>query len=56
VIAGFNGHGIMHGPALARACAERIARGSTSIISLETLDPDRFRHGTESMLERINLL
>lgn len=56
VIAGFNGHGIMHGPAVALASAEQIARGSTRILSLDPLDPERFRHGTAGTIERINLL
>lgn len=45
VVAGFNGHGIMHGPGVARAMAETIARGRSDTLDLEPLRPDRFeRH------------
>jgi glycine/D-amino acid oxidase-like deaminating enzyme len=42
VVAGFNGHGIMHGPAAARALAEVIVRGRADVLDLERLRPDRF--------------
>jgi sarcosine oxidase subunit beta len=42
VVAGFNGHGIMHGPAAARALAELIVRGRADVLDLEWLRPDRF--------------
>lgn len=42
VVAGFNGHGIMHGPPVARAAAELIVRGSPRSLDLGPLDPARF--------------
>jgi glycine/D-amino acid oxidase-like deaminating enzyme len=42
VVAGFNGHGIMHGPAAARTLAELIARGRADTLDLDRLRPDRF--------------
>jgi sarcosine oxidase, subunit beta len=42
VVAGFNGHGIMHGPAAARALAELIRHGDSDTLDLDALRPDRF--------------
>ena len=42
VAAGFNGHGIMHGPAAARALAELIVQGHADALDLDRLRPDRF--------------
>jgi sarcosine oxidase subunit beta len=42
VAAGFNGHGIMHGPAAARALAELVVRGRADALDLGRLRPDRF--------------
>lgn len=42
VAAGFNGHGIMHGPGAARALAELIATGRSQSLDLGRLSPDRF--------------
>lgn len=42
VISGFNGHGIMHGPALARALAELIVLGRPTDLDLDALSPGRF--------------
>jgi len=44
VVAGFNGHGIMHGPAAARALAELIVSGRADSLDLDPLRPDRFEH------------
>jgi sarcosine oxidase subunit beta len=44
VVAGFNGHGIMHGPAAAHALAELIVRGRADVLDLDRLRPDRFAH------------
>jgi sarcosine oxidase subunit beta len=41
VVAGFNGHGIMHGPAVARAIAERIVHGASVVLDLDALRVDR---------------
>jgi sarcosine oxidase subunit beta len=41
VVAGFNGHGIMHGPAVARAVAERIVHGASETLDLAALRVDR---------------
>jgi sarcosine oxidase, subunit beta len=45
VVAGFNGHGIMHGPGVARAIAELIATGKVDTLDLLPLDPNRFERG-----------
>jgi sarcosine oxidase subunit beta len=45
VVAGFNGHGIMHAPAVAEAVAELIASGRSETIDLGPLRPDRFLAG-----------
>ena len=42
VVAGFNGHGIMHSPPLVQAVAERIATGRPRSLDLEPFAPDRF--------------
>jgi sarcosine oxidase, subunit beta len=42
VVAGFNGHGIMHGPAAACAAAELIVGGRADSLDLERLRPERF--------------
>ena len=42
VISGFNGHGIMHGPALARALAELIILGRPTELDLGAFSPARF--------------
>jgi sarcosine oxidase subunit beta len=42
VVAGFNGHGIMHGPAAAQALAELVVRGRADVLDLDRLAPDRF--------------
>ncbi|HET8521886.1 MAG TPA: FAD-binding oxidoreductase [Thermomicrobiales bacterium] len=41
VVAGFNGHGIMHGPGVARAVAEQIASGASKTLDLSALAIDR---------------
>ena len=45
VVAGFNGHGIMHAPAVAEAVAELIVGGRSERIDLGPLRPDRFLAG-----------
>ena len=50
VAAGFNGHGIMHGPPIAEAVAELIAKGASDTFDLSRLVPWRFneeRYGVE---------
>jgi sarcosine oxidase subunit beta len=44
VAAGFNGHGIMHGPGAARVLAELLVRGRADSLDLGRLQPDRFEH------------
>jgi sarcosine oxidase, subunit beta len=57
VVAGFNGHGIMHGPAAARALAELIVRGRADVLDLDRLRPDRFaRASSEPRTETPALL
>jgi sarcosine oxidase subunit beta len=45
VCAGFNGHGIMHGPGVAGALAELIVTGRSKTLDLGPLRPNRFEHG-----------
>ncbi|MGH2558922.1 MAG: NAD(P)/FAD-dependent oxidoreductase [Thermomicrobiales bacterium] len=42
VAAGFNGHGIMHGPAVARAVAEEIVWGRAEVLDIGSLRVGRF--------------
>jgi sarcosine oxidase subunit beta len=57
VVAGFNGHGIMHGPAAARALAELIVNGRADVLDLDRLRPDRFeRRSSECQIESTALL
>jgi sarcosine oxidase subunit beta len=57
VVAGFNGHGIMHGPAAARALAELIAWGRVDVLDVNRLRPDRFeRPASEHRIESPALL
>ncbi len=57
VVAEFNGHGIMHGPAAARALAELIVRGGADVLDLDRLRPNRFeRPSSECRNESPTLL
>jgi sarcosine oxidase subunit beta len=57
VAAGFNGHGIMHGPGAARALAELIVYGRADILDIDRLRPDRFeRPASERRIESNALL
>ncbi|MGH2533260.1 MAG: NAD(P)/FAD-dependent oxidoreductase [Thermomicrobiales bacterium] len=42
VAAGFNGHGIMHGPAVAQAVAEEIVWGRAEVLDMDRLQVGRF--------------
>jgi glycine/D-amino acid oxidase-like deaminating enzyme len=42
VVAGFSGHGFMHGPAAGKLMAELILDGRTSTLDISPLAPDRF--------------
>lgn len=42
VAAGFNGHGIMHGPGVTQALAELVVTGHFESLDLKALCPDRF--------------
>ena len=53
VVAGFNGHGIMHGPAAARALAELIVRERADVLDLDRLGPDRFERPSSERRIRI---
>lgn len=54
VAAGFNGHGIMHGPGVTRALAQLIVTGSAEALDLERLHPDRFERRAAE--ERVSFL
>jgi sarcosine oxidase subunit beta len=57
VAAGFSGHGIMHGPGVARALAETIVTGASETLDLARLAPSRFgADGEGSRQEGIHLL
>jgi len=48
---GFNGLGVMLAPTLGRAFAEHIVDGSTDMIDLDRLSPDRFERPPEDRIE-----
>jgi sarcosine oxidase subunit beta len=48
VVAGFNGHGIMHGPPVAEAIAEVMVKGHSDTFDLSRLAPQRFDSATTS--------
>lgn len=45
VLAGFSGHGFMHGPVAGKLLAELILDGKTSTLDISTLSPTRFAMG-----------
>jgi sarcosine oxidase subunit beta len=45
VVAGFSGHGFMHGPIAGQLMAELIADGRTTTLDISALDLDRFARG-----------
>jgi len=45
VIAGFSGHGFMHGPVAGQLMAELVADGRAHTVDVAALDIDRFRRG-----------
>ena len=45
VVAGFSGHGFMHGPVAGKLLAELILDGKTSTLDISALEPARFAHG-----------
>jgi len=45
VIAGFSGHGFMHGPIAGQLMAELVTDGRAHTVDIGALDLDRFRHG-----------
>jgi sarcosine oxidase subunit beta len=45
VIAGFSGHGFMHGPIAGQLMAELVADGRARTVDIAPLDIDRFRRG-----------
>lgn len=45
VIAGFSGHGFMHGPIAGQLMAELVADGRARTVDIAPLDLDRFRRG-----------
>ena len=44
VVAGFSGHGFMHGPIAGKLLAEVILDGHASTLDINALDPNRFSH------------
>jgi sarcosine oxidase subunit beta len=44
-IAGFSGHGFMHGPVCGRLLAEEILEGQASTLDISSLRLSRFRRG-----------
>jgi sarcosine oxidase subunit beta len=51
VVAGFSGHGFMHGPIAGKLLAEVMLDGHASSIDLRDLDPNRFARGASSQRE-----
>lgn len=56
VAAGFNGHGIMHGPPVAEAVAELIAKGAADTFELSRLTPQRFSQDQYEAVSRVSSL
>jgi sarcosine oxidase subunit beta len=56
VAAGFNGHGIMHGPAIAEAVAELIVGGRPASFDLGPFAPQRFAGGVAEAVRVSSLL
>ena len=55
VIAGFSGHGFMHGPIAGQLMAELIADGHTSTLEISALSLDRFTRG-EAVIEPLTFV
>ena len=51
VLAGFSGHGFMHGPIAGQLLAEVITDGAASTIDISALDPARFERAAETARE-----
>ena len=51
IIAGFSGHGFMHGPIAGQLLAELIVDGHTSSLDITPLDPARFARAADSVRE-----
>jgi sarcosine oxidase subunit beta len=49
VIAGFSGHGFMHGPIAGQLMAELIADGRATTVDIAPLSLDRFARGTAAL-------
>lgn len=54
VVAGFSGHGFMHGPVAGLLMAEMILDGDTSTLDISMLDYDRFEEGR--LIEEYNVI
>jgi sarcosine oxidase subunit beta len=51
IVAGFSGHGFMHGPIAGKLLAELILDGATSTLDISVLDPNRFSSASSSTRE-----
>jgi sarcosine oxidase subunit beta len=51
IIAGFSGHGFMHGPIAGKLLAEVILDGQSSTMDITALSPDRFTHAASALRE-----
>jgi sarcosine oxidase subunit beta len=49
VVAGFSGHGFMHGPIAGRLMAELVADGRAQTVDIAPLDIERFTRGHTSV-------
>ncbi|HEY7849529.1 MAG TPA: FAD-dependent oxidoreductase, partial [Ktedonobacterales bacterium] len=56
IAAGFNGHGVMHSPSVARAVAEQIALGASQGVDVGPLSPVRFAAGAAATPPAFHLL
>lgn len=56
IAAGFNGHGVMHSPAVARAVAEQITLGASQSVDVAPLSPARFAAGAAAEPQAFHLL
>jgi sarcosine oxidase subunit beta len=56
VVAGFSGHGFMHGPIAGKLLAELILEGRTRTLDISVLSPDRFTAAASTSAREYNVI
>jgi len=56
VIAGFSGHGFMHGPIAGKLLSEVLLDGGATSLDIEVLDPGRFAAQTNAAIREYNVV